>query len=72
MSEKQDATNLLDVWADRDLRYVARHDPLSEDQINAVRAWREFEVGQLPPALQSPAMFYLAAKWTPPRRVFGG
>lgn len=58
---------LLDRWAERDLRYTLRRSALAPEEIEAVRSWRRGE------ALEANAPELVAAvdAWWPPKRLAG-
>lgn len=58
------ATELVGLWRVRDQRYAMRR-PLSESEIDSVKAWRRSEVDDLP-APERTVPWNLLIRWTPP------
>lgn len=58
------ATELVALWRARDQRYAIRR-PLSESEIDSVKAWRRSEVDDLP-APERSVPWSLLTHWTPP------
>ncbi len=58
-------TELSAAWEERDVRCRRRLDPLSEDEIESIRANRRAEISLLPPDDRASA-FRALMRWNPP------
>ena len=63
-------SDLVAIWRDRDVQYAKATRALTEDQIEAIRAFRIKEVNDLPPALRARA-WGIAKSWAPPQHGQG-